>query len=361
MSTKTKAHDNWRLIKETSSPVTTAEGLALDDTLPLSVEHHHSPPVLHLYTFVPSAIVGKYQDIRAALKLDRCRDRGIEYNRRSTGGGTVIMGPEILALGLGINVDYPGIGHGVDALFETLSRVLIKALDPMGIRALFRPKNDLEVMGKKIAGLSAAAESGKSLLFHTSLLVNFDIPLMLDIMNTPLIKLHDKGYNCFSQRMTTVNREAGRHIPVKDVMDAVQHSFAEEFNIRFIEHTPDSWEQDSVNRLIKERYTNPEWIFSHRHPRARMGVGRLKTRGGLLEIYLSLSGGSIENVIITGDFFSSGKDISRIEEALKWTSARRERIEENLTRVWREEMIYGLDVPTLTSAILEAKENQVRL
>lgn len=361
MFNKAKNRTSWRLIKEISRPVSTAEGLALDDTLPLSVEINHSPPILHLYTFKPSAIVGKYQDIRASLKLDRCRERGIEYNRRSTGGGTVIMGPEILALGLGINVDYPGIGRGVNSLFETLSRVLINALERMGIKALFRPKNDLEVMGKKIAGLSAAAETGKSLLFHTSLLVNFDIPLMLDIMNTPLVKLHDKGYNCFSQRMTTVYREAGRDTPVKDVMDAVQHSFAKEFGIRFVEDSPDAWEQESMKRLIEERYTNPEWIFSHKHPRARMGVGRMKTRGGLLEIYLSLSGGSIENVIITGDFFSSGKDISRIEKALKWTSARRERIEENLARVWREDMIYGLDVPTLTSAILEAKENQVRL
>ena len=361
MSTKGKTYDNWRLIKETSRQVSTAEGLALDDTLPLSVELNHSPPILHLYTFIPSAIVGKYQDIRAALKLDRCRDRGIEYNRRSTGGGTVIMGPEILALGLGINVDYPGIGRGVSPLFESLSRVLIKALEPMGIKAHFRPKNDLEVLGKKIAGLSAAAETGKSLLFHTSLLVNFDIPLMLDIMNTPLIKLHDKGYNCFSQRMTTLKKEAGRDIPVTDVMDAVQRSFEEEFKIRFLEDRPDKWEQESVKRLIKERYTNPEWLFSYKHPRARMGVGTIKTGGGLVEVYLSLSGGSIENVIITGDFFSSGRDISRIEKALKWTSARKERIEENLSRVWKDDMIYGLDVPTLTTAILLAKENQVRL
>jgi lipoate-protein ligase A len=92
-----------------------------------------------------------------------------------------------------------------------------------------------------------------------------------------------------------------------------------------------------------------------------MGVGRVKTRGGLLEIYLSLAGGSIENVVITGDFFSTTEDVNRLEKALKWTSAREDRIAENLAGVWKEDMIYGLDVPTLTRAILEAKENQVRL
>ncbi len=352
---------HWRLFKNLSRPVTTAEGLAVDDTLPLSVDQNNSPPILHLYTFIPSVIVGVYQDIEAALKLDRCRARGIEYNRRSTGGGTVIMGPDIVALGLGSPVDYPGLKRGVGGVFESLSSVLIRALEKLGIPACFKPKNDLEVNGKKIAGLSAASETGKSLLFHTSLLVDFDVGLMTDIMNTPLVKLHDKGYNCFSQRMTTVREELNQDIAVGQMIDLIQEAFEEEFKIEFREDTPDQWEARIISRYVEERYKNREWIFSHRHPRARMGIGRLKTKGGLLEIYLSLSGASIENVLITGDFFSSTEDLHRLENALKWTSVRKESIEEKLSSVWREDMIYGLDVPTLTRAILLAKENQVRL
>jgi lipoate-protein ligase A len=353
--------DYWRLFKNLAGPVSTAQGLAVDDTLPQSVALNNSPPILHLYTFIPSVIVGKYQDIESALNLDRCRARGIEYNRRSTGGGTVIMGPDIVALGLGINVDYPGLKKGVGGVFESLSNVLIRALKKLGVQAYFQPKNDLEVNGKKIAGLSAAAETGNSLLFHTSLLVDFDIPLMTDIMSTPLIKLQDKGYNCFSQRMTTIRDEVGWEVPVGSVMEAVQQSFEEEFDIRFKEDSPDRWESETTSRYVQERYTKNEWIFSHKHPRARMGIGQLKAKAGLLEIYLSLSGGSIENVLITGDFFSTGEDIHRLENALKWTSARKESIENNLSSVWRDDMIYGLDVPTLTEAILRAKENQVRL
>jgi len=349
------------LFKDLSRSFSTAEGLAIDDTLPQSVALKNSPPILHLYTFIPSVIVGKYQDIDAALKLERCRARGIEYNRRSTGGGTVIMGPEIVALGLGIHVDYPGLMMGVGGVFQSLSRVLALALGKLGIQALFQPKNDLEAGGKKIAGLSAAAETGKSLLFHTSLLVDFDIPLMLDIMNTPLIKVQDKGYNCFSQRMTTVRQEAGWKVPVETVVEAIVEAFEEEFGMQFTEDEPDDWENQIIARYVEERYHNPEWIFSHKHPRARMGIGRLKTKGGLLEIYLSLSGASIEDVVITGDFFSTTEDIHRIENALKWTAARKESIEESLSAVWRENMIYGLDLPLLTRAILLAKENQVRL
>jgi len=271
------------------------------------------------------------------------------------------MGPEIVALGLGINVDYPGLRKGVGGVFESLSLVLIRALKRLGVQSYFQPKNDLEVNGKKIAGLSAASEAGRSLLFHTSFLVDFDMALMTDIMKTPLIKLHDKGYNCFSQRMTTVRQELGRDVPVKEAIDVIQESFEKEFSIQFKEDNPDEWERSTIRRLIDERYTEKEWIFSNRHPRARMGVGRLKTRGGLLEIYLALSGASIENVLITGDFFSTSEDIHRLENALKWTSAHKGRIEKNLSSVWRKDMIYGMDVPTITRAILKAKENQVRL
>jgi lipoate-protein ligase A len=352
----------WRLFRNTSRSVSTAEGLAVDDTLPQSVAHHGSPPILHLYKFVPSVIVGKYQDIEAALKIDRCRARGVEFNRRSTGGGTVIMGPEIIALGLGINADWPGLNGGsIAGVFEAIARVFTSALKRLGVTSYFRPKNDLEVSGKKIAGLSAASEAGKSLLFHTSFLVDFDVDLMTDIMNTPLLKLSDKGYNCFSQRMTTVRQELGRDLPVETAMDAIQWGFEREFGIHFQEDDPDEWEKGMIRKFIEGRYTKREWIFSHKHPRSRMGIGRMKTKAGLLEIYLSLSGGSIENVVITGDFFSTTEYINRIENALKWTSSREEMIQENLSRVWHNDMIYGLDVPTLAKAILLAKENQVRL
>jgi lipoate-protein ligase A len=351
----------WRLFKELSKSLSTAEGLAIDDTLPRSVSSQGSPPILHLYTFIPSVIVGKYQDIETALKIERCRKRGIEYNRRSTGGGTVIMGPEIVALGLGIRSDYPGLHGGVGGVFDTLGRVLIKALERLGIPARFQPKNDLEVAGRKIAGLSAASETDRSLLFHTSLLVDFDIPLMTDIMNTPLIKIQDKGYNCFSRRMTTVRAELGKETPVDVVIEAIQSSFEEFFQIRFRDSQPDEWETQTIRRMVEERYTNKAWIFSHKHPRTRMGVGRLKTQGGLLEIYLSLSGGAIENVMITGDFFSTTEAVNHLEKSLKWTSSRKDSVESHLEAVWKEDMIYGLDVPTLTEAIMLAKENQTRL
>ncbi len=90
-----------------------------------------------------------------------------------------------------------------------------------------------------------------------------------------------------------------------------------------------------------------------------MGVSAVKTPGGLLEIYLALAGNTIEHIMITGDFFSTTKDINLLESSLKWTSAKREKIEEHLSEVWRNEIIYGVSFDTLTEAILQAKESLV--
>jgi lipoate---protein ligase len=349
----------WRLLKGWDRMVSTAEGLAVDDMMAYSISETGSAPILHLYRFKPSAIVGKYQDIEAALKIDRCRELGVEFNRRSTGGGTVIMGEKVVALGFGIPLDYGVMGRGIDAVFAKMSAVLLRALNELGVPAEFRPKNDLQVNGKKIAGLSASAEVGSCLLFHCSMLVDFDIPLMLQIMNTPSEKLYDKGYSCFSQRLTTIQQELGREVSIGEVMKTILSSFEHEFQVEFASDSLTEWERAKVEQLKAERYTGDEWIFSHKHPRSRMGEALLKTPGGLLQIYLSLAGGVIDQVVITGDFFSTSEDINRIESVLKWTPAKWDRIMENLSTVWKDGVIYGVTREDLAQTILDAKERMI--
>ena len=351
----------WRLFKDIKTTVSTHQGLSIDDTLPLSLSKNGSPPILHLYRFRPSAIVGKYQDIESALRIDKCRERGIEYNRRSTGGGTVIMGPEVVALGLGIGIEESGLKKGVQGIFQSLSSVLIAALHTIGLKASFRPKNDLEVDGRKLAGLSASLEADNAILFHASLLVDFDIPLMMDIMNQQPLKLYDKGYSCFSQRITTINEQLGRKIDIGFIADAIEKAFQKKFGSSLEIDEPDEWEQKTINDFIENRYTNHDWIFSHKHPRSKMGTGELKTPGGLLEIHLSLAGNTIEHIMITGDFFSTTRDITLLESTLKWSSAKGEKIEEHLSEVWRDDLIHGVNPASLTEAILRAKENSASI
>ncbi|MBI4776905.1 MAG: hypothetical protein HY788_22445 [Deltaproteobacteria bacterium] len=351
----TEKAEKWRLLEDWRRLVPAAGGLAVDDLLAYSISDFGSPPILHLYTFEPAAIVGKYQDIHAALKLDRCRERGVAFNRRSTGGGTVIMGPDVVALGFGISLRDKRIGSGVGGVFRVMSGVLVRALERLGVSASFRPKNDLEVAGKKLAGLSASAEVGDCVLFHASILVDFDVNLMLDIMNTPAQKIYDKGYSCFSERLTTIRKETHRDVTMDEAIHAIRSSFEESFGIRFVQSELTPPEREKAADLEKGRYCDEHWIFSHRHPPSNMGEALVKTPGGLLQVYLSTAGHAIDQVIITGDFFSTTEQLNRLESALKWTLAEPDRILQAIREVWEPDLIYGVSPEALRDAIVAAK------
>ena len=346
--------EKWRYI--THRDLSTAYGLAVDEMLAHSVAYNGSVPIIHLYNFLPSVIVGRYQDIAIAIDVEECRRQKIEYNRRHTGGGTVMMGPDQLALGFAIPLSHKSASRSIRRMFDLMADVISHALRSLGVDSSFRPKNDLEVRGKKIAGLSASLEERDAFFFHMSLLVDFDMGLMVRILNTPREKLADKAISCFSQRMTTIKDEIGERLPLTTVMETFKDSFIEKFNVDFMDDQLSQWEEDKVQELIQSRYGSRDWIFSVKHPPGATGHARKKTPGGMLDVYITLAGGSIESVLITGDFFSTSETINRIESALKWTSSDRANVERRLSEVMGEESIYNVDAGTLTDIIMMAKE-----
>jgi len=351
--------EKWRYI--VNKDVSSAYGLAVDEMLAHSVAYNGSAPILHLYNFLPSVIVGRYQDMEAAIDIEECHRCEIEYNRRHTGGGTVLMGVNQLALGFAIPLSHRSASRSIRRMFDLLAGVVSDALKKMGVDSTFRPKNDLEVNGKKMAGLSASLEERDAFFFHMSLLVDFDIELMVRILNTPREKLADKAISCFSQRMTTIRDEIGELLPLSHVMKTVRNSFDKRFGVEFVDSQLSQWEKDKVQELIQNRYGSNDWIFSVKHPPGATGHARKKTPGGMLDVYLTLAGGSIESVLITGDFFSTPETINRIESALKWTSADRANVEKKLEEVMGDESIYEVDAAILTDIIMMAKKRSKRV
>jgi lipoate-protein ligase A len=345
----------WRYIVE--SALSAAYGLAVDEMLTRSIAEKGSVPILHLYTYRPSVMVGRFQNLEESIRLERCKELGIEYNRRITGGGTVIMGEKQLALGFGIHLSHPKMPRTIRGIFDILGGAILNGLRRLGIEAGFRPKNDIHMNGKKIAGMGASVEEGDVLLFHTSLLVDFDIPLMLEILNLPLEKISDKGISCFGERLTTIQWELGREVEMEEVMEAVLKGFEEAFDVEFERDEFTEWERKKAKELVEEKYSKEDWLFCVKKPSKRMGMAMKKTPGGLLQVYVSLLGQVIESIIITGDFFSSPEVIRRAESALRWTKAERESVERVLREVMVDNAIWGVSVSALAKTIMRAIAN----
>lgn len=329
-------------------------GLATDDALAESVARRDAPPTLHLYSYLPSVIVGRYQNVAASLRLDRCEFHGIEVNRRTTGGGTVFMTPDQIAFGLFLPTDFPELPNSIRGCFEFLAAAFARALKPFGLEAEFEGRNDLAVYGKKIAGLAISQDLDGVTYFHTSLLLDFDLGLMLDILNLPTRKMLDKGISCFGQRMTTVRQEAGREITLAEMQEAVLHAVEEHLSMPFPQGDLSEAEQNRIEQLLREKYENEEWIYGIRNPKGRMAFAERTTPGGLIQVHLSLSGGAIDTILITGDYFSRTRDVAKLESMLKYVRADRNRLEEKIREIKASDFIHRVDLPVMLDLIEEA-------
>lgn len=345
----------WRLI--TDDGVSASFGLAADETLARRVGQSQAQPTLRLYTYRSHcALVGRFQRVENEIHLDFCQAHGIPLNRRPTGGGAIIMGADQLGVALTI----PGRGgetySQARALMAHFSEGIIRGLDSLGVRAEFRRKNDIEVNGRKIVGLGIYRAPAGGLLFHASLLVDLDVPLMLHILNTPFEKISDKEIATVAARISTVRREVGREISLTDVRQTVAAGYEAAFEVELTpgDFTPD--ERRATARLEREKYLSDDWVFQTTDVPDAVGSARVKTPAGLLDVRVTLAGQMLKAVFIGGDFFVADNAIADLEASLRWHTSRAEAVTATLQQRyerWRAELP-SLPVAALSQAIQTA-------
>ncbi|MFQ5826639.1 MAG: biotin/lipoate A/B protein ligase family protein, partial [Dehalococcoidia bacterium] len=188
----------WRYIADDG--VSGSFGLAADEYLMggYGEAAQPRPPSLRLYTYRPLCVlVGRFQNVAAEVSdslrlcfggdiqrsqmvtqagMDSFR---VELNRRPTGGGTIIMGDGQLGVAFLTSTNYPETPQRPREVLETYAQGVLEGLRRLGIEgARLRSRNDIEVGGRKIAGLGLYSDEQGALLFHTSILVDFDVRLM---------------------------------------------------------------------------------------------------------------------------------------------------------------------------------------
>lgn len=308
----------WRYIADDG--VTASFGLAADEAITRRQGSGASPPTLRLYTYRSHcALVGRFQRAATELHLDACERAGVQVNRRPTGGGAIIMGAE--QLGVAIMVPERRGGDTYDRtreLFTRFSSGVVRALGDLGIRAEFRRKNDIEVNGRKLAGLGIYFDPAGSLLFHASVLVDLDIPFMLRILRTPFEKISDKEIATVAERMTTIRREAGRPIPLDEVRARVRDGYARALDVRLEPGGFLPEEERDIAMLERERYGTVAWLGQEPATPDAAGSATVKTEGGLLSAHLTLAGDVIKALYLTGDFFCDESVVAGMERALRW-------------------------------------------
>lgn len=321
----------WRYVADDG--VTASFGLAADEYITRQVGRGESRPALRLYTYRSHCVlVGRFQLVDSEVNRDGCEREGVVINRRPTGGGTILMGAD--QLGIAVMVPERRTGASYDQtreLFTRFSSGIVKGLQALGVSAEFKRKNDVEVDGRKIAGLGIFLEPSGGLLFHASLLVDLDIALMLRLLKTPFQKISDKEFATVAQRVTTLRRECGYRVSVAEVREHIRAGYEDKLGMECEAGGFTESELEEIRSLEKEKYASAEWLELRTLVPDATGAASLKTEGGLLTVSLALVGETIKAIYLTGDFFAEESTVASIERSLRWHPGAPEAVLKTLT------------------------------
>lgn len=176
----------WEL--STTRSLSGSENMALDSA---GLEDNDAGYRVRIYSWSPPALsVGIHARIDQGV-IDRCRTRGVEVIRRSTGGGAVLHDGDVT-----YSVSGPDPGLSTLDLYALISRPLIAGLRMLGVTATverhpftaiplacFAQQSgaDIGVRGRKIVGSAQVRRNGR-FLQHGSLPVSDSRPLTRELL-----------------------------------------------------------------------------------------------------------------------------------------------------------------------------------
>jgi lipoate-protein ligase A len=265
------------------------------------------PDTVRFLRFEPSALVGRHQAVRRELKVDYCRENGIGIVRRITGGGAIYLDPNQVGWELVLSrkrLPMPTLADYTRAICEAAAHGLSKAF---GIDARYRPRNDIEVGGRKLCGTGGFFD-GDTLIYQGTVLVDADPARIMSCLHVPEAKLLKHDLDKAEQRVTTLKALLGGAPAVAEVHAAVLSGFTEKLGIEPVEAVPSEDEEELAARLFAEEIGTDEFVFEIDDPRGP-GVfnASITGAGGTVTAYIRTESAGqakrIGSALLTGDFF----------------------------------------------------------
>ncbi|GAB6103069.1 biotin/lipoate A/B protein ligase family protein [Thermococcus atlanticus] len=231
--------------------------MAIDEAIMRARIEGKVPDTVRLYVFRPSSItIGRFQSVRHDVNLERCRELGIPVVRRITGGGSVFHDEfgEITYSVIAGEELHPALKN-VEESYRHLAGPLVDALRELGLDAGFSGLNDIVANGKKISGSAQTRRRGV-ILQHGTFMYSTRLDILVSVLRASRVKLKDKGVRSIWARVTTVERE-GIRLSRDEAYGLLMRKFFEAFPLE--EGRLTDYELELAEKLIEERYGNPEW------------------------------------------------------------------------------------------------------
>ena len=212
-----------------------AENMALDMIVLEEVAHGYSPPTFRFLQFKPdAALVGYNQDVDQEIRREFCEQNGIDINRRLTGGGGILFQESAL----GWEIFGPG-GFGpfrgkFESILNRICSIAADGISRLGLTAKFRPRNDIEIHGRKISGTGGVAISG-AMMFQGTILIENQIDRFLKALRVPVEKLKKREIESLMDRVCFLNDLLDPSPTLDQIKRALVGEFAYQLDAQFFE------------------------------------------------------------------------------------------------------------------------------
>lgn len=274
------------------------------------VERHVAgelPDTLRFLRFPPTALVGRHQALHQEVDVDWCKQHDIGLVRRITGGGAIYLDPD--QLGWELVLDRRRMpGQDLATLAATLCHAAAAGLQALGVDARYRPRNDIEVGGRKISGTGGFFD-GDTLFFQGTVLVDLDPATMTSALRVPQSKLARHDLDAAEQRVVTLKQLLGDDCPELGTVQAVMaEAFAGALGKTLQAADIDPATQSLAQSLVDEEIGQDSFVDEISAPAedAQLERGISSGAGGTIEMYVRRQGPRghrLGAVLVTGDFF----------------------------------------------------------
>lgn len=279
------------------------------------------PDTIRFLRFPPTALIGRHQALAREINLDYCRAHGVGIARRITGGGAIYFDPGQLGWELVFHRATLGIG-ALAELTREICEAAAAGLSRLGIRAQFRPRNDIEVGGRKLSGTGGFFDQD-TLFYQGTVLVDMNPGDMVAALNVPQAKLARRSLDSAAQRVVTLKELLGAAPALESVRQSLLAGFAERLGIDPVPGAITPHEEALAANYHDEEIGTEAFVAEIDDPGRDEGVleGTCTGAGGTIRAYLRLDGprrDRIREVLITGDFFvTPPRTIFDLETALR--------------------------------------------
>ena len=228
-----------------------AEDLACDEALLEEADETGAFPegLLRFYSStLPCVVLGYGNRVAAEVNLDACTSAGVPILRRSSGGGTVMLGPGCLAYALILPVAHaPELESITGTNRHVMNRLAAAFTRLLGHPVDVRGHTDLVLDGRKFSG-NAQRRRRRALLFHGTFLLDHDLSRIEQCLRLPERRPEYRADRTHRDFLTNLAQ------PAATVKTAVATAWNATMPLPAA-----AVPERRLHRLLNERYRDPGW------------------------------------------------------------------------------------------------------